>query len=638
MNEQERPDQGRPEGDEPPAQDHLPPDGAIDPDSEDDTGEVPVVPASAIPPPPPPAPVEEDETSEDEPSRRRRRWPVLAAVAAVLGALYVVGWWLTGERMPASATVAGVEVGGRSPEAARAALQKELGPREDRAITLRHGSKTFQVDPKAAGLALDLDESVAQAGGRRTWDPRAIVGLVVGSRELDPVLDVQDDKLASAVKTVAEGVDRPVVEALITFPDAKPKARQPKDGLVVPQDDAAQAVQDAYLAESSRPVEVPTEKAEPAVDAEGLATAMKDVARPAVSAPVTIKVGSRSIELPVTAYAPALTVEVPSEGAGRSMEPVIDAKKLARPLTDSTTGIGKKAVDATVDIRGGRPVVIEGKKGVGLQPKEMAEKLVPVLTKSGRERTVTIEAKVVDPAFTTADAKKLGIKERVSEFTTQFPYAEYRNTNQSRAAQLIDGVIVKPGETFSFNDTVGERTEANGFVVGTIINGGVFREELGGGVSQVVTTTYNAAFFAGLQDVEHHPHAFWIDRYPVGREATVAWGSLDLKFKNTTKHGILIKASVQKATPGSAGRMNVQMWGTKTWEIKAGQSAKRNFRTPGTQYDPTNRCVPQSPIQGFDIDIYRTFLRDGKQVKRETVTARYQAADRVICGERPKGD
>ena len=634
MTEQERPDQGRPEGEEPPAQDHLPPTGAIDPDSDDDTGEVPVVPAAAIPPPPPP----DEPSAVDEKPRRRRRWPVLAAVAAVLGTLYVVGWWLTGERMPASATIAGVEVGGRSPEAARQALQEELAPRGDRAITLRHGSKTFRIDPETAGLALDLDESVAQAGGRRTWDPRAILGLVVGDRELDPVLDVQDDKLASAVKTVAEGVDRPVVEALITFPDAKPTARRPKDGLVVTQDDAAQAIQDAYLAEEAEPVEVPTEKAEPAVDAEALATAMKEVARPAVSAPVTIKVGSRRIELPVTAYAPALTVEVPSEGAGRSMEPVIDAKKLARPLTDSTTGIGRKAVDATVDIRGGRPVVIAGKKGVGLQPKEMAEKLVPVLTKSGDARSVTVEAKVVDPAFTTADAKKLGIKEKVSEFTTQFPYAEYRNTNQSRAAQLIDGVIVKPGETFSFNDTVGERTEANGFVVGTIINGGVFREELGGGVSQVVTTTYNAAFFAGLQDVEHHPHAFWIDRYPVGREATVAWGSLDLKFKNTTKHGILIKASVQKATPASAGRMNVQMWGTKTWEIRAGQSAKRNFRAPGTQYDPTNRCVPQSPIQGFDIDIYRTFLRDGKQVKRETVTANYQAADRVICGERPRGD
>ena len=117
------------------------------------------------------------------------------------------------------------------------------------------------------------------------------------------------------------------------------------------------------------------------------------------------------------------------------------------------------------------------------------------------------------------------MKEKVSDFVTYFPYAEYRNINQGRAAELIDGTLVRPGETFSFNGTVGERTEENGFTTGFIISNGVFAEELGGGVSQVVTTTYNAAFFAGMDDVTHTPHSFYIDRYPLGREATVAWPS-----------------------------------------------------------------------------------------------------------------
>ncbi|MEH3034032.1 MAG: VanW family protein [Aeromicrobium erythreum] len=614
----------------------LPPPHAVDPDGDDDTGEVPAVGAPlAQGPAGPDGPPTDGAEGTDETPRRRRRWPFLLGAAAVLGALYVAGWWLTGERMPANATVGGVEVSGLSPAAARTAVEKELGPRQGRPVTLTYGEKTFEVSPKDAGLALDVDRSVEQAGGVRSWDPRRIVALFVGDHEHAPALDVQDDKLRSVVETVADAVDVPVTEALITFPDAKPKARQPKPGLVVRRDDAADAITGAYLV-TTKPVEVPTERAEPAVDAEGLQRAMQEIARPAVSAPVTIAVGDKRLKLPVTAYAPALTVEVPEDGT--ELEPVIDAKKLAKPLTDSTTGIGRKAVDATVDIRGGKPTVIPGKKGVGLQPQEMARKLVPVLTKTGDARRVSIEAKVVDPTFTTADARKLGIRQKVSEFTTRFPYAEYRNINQSRAAALIDGVIVKPGETFSFNDTVGERTQANGFVVGTIINGGVFREELGGGVSQVVTTTYNAAFFAGMDDVEHHPHAFWIDRYPVGREATVAWGSLDLKFRNSTKYGVLIKANVQKSAPGRQGVTTVQMWSTKVWDIKAGQSAKRNFRSPGTQYDDTNRCVPQSPIQGFDIDIYRTFLRDGRKVKSETVTARYQAADRVICGKKPADD
>ena len=114
--------------------------------------------------------------------------------------------------------------------------------------------------------------------------------------------------------------------------------------------------------------------------------------------------------------------------------------------------------------------------------------------------------------------------------------------------------MLKPGETFSLNDTVGERTGENGFTKGFIISDGIFKEDLGGGVSQMATTTFNATFFAGLEDVEHKPHSFYIDRYPVGREATVAWGAVDLRFKNDTPYGVLIHATVQPEHPVLAGR------------------------------------------------------------------------------------
>ncbi|MFI5427564.1 VanW family protein [Aeromicrobium sp. UC242_57] len=209
--------------------------------------------------------------------------------------------------------------------------------------------------------------------------------------------------------------------------------------------------------------------------------------------------------------------------------------------------------------------------------------------------------------------------------------------NQGRAAELINGTIIKPGGTFSFNDIVGERTVANGFTTGTVINGGVFREELGGGVSQVATTMYNAGFFGGMEDVEHHPHAFYINRYPKGREATVYFGSLDLRWKNPTEYGVLVRSYVEKSTPSSPGKMHVELWSTKVYDkITAGSSGERNGRAPGKQYDDTPACVPQAPINGFDIDIYRTFYKDGKKVKTETDTANYQAADHVICGKKPK--
>lgn len=626
----------------------TPDEGPARPDPNEDTGPIEpvrasepdlVIPAHAVsddwndearrmPPP--------DEVADDEDQAASRHWGrwVLLAVIALVGATYATGYALTGTRLPANSTIAGIDVSGQSPSEARDTLQKALAPQAGREIVLTYGKKEFAITPSDAGLALDVQASVDAAGGARSWDPRDMVALFVGDHEHAPVLTVDEPALDSAVKTVAEGIDKDVVEAQITFPDSTPTARQPRDGLVVSRSDLADAIRAAYLV-SDEPIEVPTAAVEPAVDAEGLAAAMTSIAEPAVSGPITLTIGDKSVPLPVTAYAPALTVSV-QDG---QLVPSIDPKALAAPLTDSTTGIGTKAVDATVEIKDGKPAVVPSKEGLGLQPEEMATLLVPALTRTGAERSVAVEAKVVEPKFTTADAEALKITEKISEFQTEFPYAEYRNVNQGRAAELINGTIIKPGETFSFNDVVGERTVANGFTTGTVINGGVFREELGGGVSQVATTTYNAGFFGGMDDTEHHPHAFYISRYPAGREATVYFGSLDLRWKNPTDYGVLIRATVRKSTPSSPGTMRVELYSTKVWDrVEASSSPRRNARTPGTQYDDTDRCVEQAPVPGFDIDIIRTFIKDGKTAKTEKDTAVYQAADKVICGKKPKGN
>src|SRR5699024_10160949 len=127
---------------------------------------------------------------------------------------------------------------------------------------------------------------------------------------------------------------------------------------------------------------------------------------------------------------------------------------------------------------------VPSRTGIRIDPENVAKKLVDVLAKKGSERVVEVSPEKVKADFTTSEAKDLGITEKVSSFSTQYPHAEYRNVNQSRAAELIDGTVLKPGETFSFNDTVGERTKANGFTSGTIIADGVFEDALGGGVSQ----------------------------------------------------------------------------------------------------------------------------------------------------------
>src|SRR5204862_4184750 len=134
---------------------------------------------------------------------------------------------------------------------------------------------------------------------------------------------------------------------------------------------------------------------------------------------------------------------------------------------------------------------------------------------------------------------------------------------------------------------------------------GRFAKDYGGGTSQVATTTFNAAFFAGLRILEHKPHSFYISRYPAGREATVAWPDVDLRFQNDSGHAVVIDTSYTDST------VTVTMWGTKVWGVRSESSGRYHVRSYGVVYDPTPACVAQPGVEGFDIDVTRVFLRGG---------------------------
>ena len=116
-----------------------------------------------------------------------------------------------------------------------------------------------------------------------------------------------------------------------------------------------------------------------------------------------------------------------------------------------------------------------------------------------------------------------------------------RVVNIKRASSVIDGTILRPGATFSMNQVLGERTVEKGYVAAPQIVGSSFADSVGGGISQVATMLYNGAFFAGLELIEHQPHSLYIDRYPLGREATISWGGPELIFRNDWPAAVLIK-------------------------------------------------------------------------------------------------
>nr|WP_237447536.1 VanW family protein [Nocardioides flavescens] len=298
---------------------------------------------------------------------------------------------------------------------------------------------------------------------------------------------------------------------------------------------------------------------------------------------------------------------------------------------------GEAPVDASVTLVRGKPQVVPGKPGVSYDRQQVDEAFLDLVVAPEGERTLDVAAAVVEPEFTTAEAEALGITERISSFTTYFPYAEYRNVNIGRAGELVDGTLVAPGETFSLNGTVGERTAENGFTEGFIISDGIFKEDLGGGVSQMATTVFNAAFFGGMTDVEHKPHSFYIDRYPVGREATVAWPVVDLQWRNDTPYGVLVQAVVEPSTPSSQGEATVSLYSTKYWDITSDTGPRYNLTSPATRILDTPDCYPNTGYGGFDIDVVRYWRKADSDVleRTETMKTTYTPSDTVIC--RPPG-
>ena len=567
----------------------------------------------------------------DRLSDRRVIMYLLLGLFLLICLIYVACYFLTSDRVPRNTTVADVAIGGLTPEQAQNQLDRSLGGRSGSRIVVSASGQRGALDPARSGLRLDTRASVAQAGAGRSWSPTRMWNYLVGGGHYNALVDVDSKKLHTAVESFAKKVNQPAKEGRITFRGSEPVAHYPKDGTKVDEDAATDQLQSAFL-RNNAVVPLKVRQVEPEVTKQDVSNAMDHFANPAMSGPVMFELGGEDVVLRPETYSDALAIK-PEHG---KLAPVLHHKRLLAELRPRMQGISAAPKNATVKLVNGNPRVVPGKKGATFDAQQVTHQFLSKVVQHGQNRTMELRKVVAQPAFSTADARGLKIKERVSQFTTYFPYEAYRNINQGRAAELMDGSVIKPGQTFSLNDTVGERTKANGFTKGYIIDNGVYQEDFGGGVSQVATTTFNAMFFAGLQDVEHKTHSFYIDRYPIGREATVAWPYVDLKFKNDTPYGVLIHSWVVPGTYSRYGQMHVEMWSTKYWDIKTDHGPRYKLTKPKTRHMHGKNCVPNDGYGGFDINVHRYFYRHGSDTldHKQTFHTHYLPSDNVVCEKR----
>jgi vancomycin resistance protein YoaR len=314
------------------------------------------------------------------------------------------------------------------------------------------------------------------------------------------------------------------------------------------------------------------------------------------------------------------------EGHDDSFVVAFDRARLAKAVEPALTPWRKRARNAQFRLAGNGVRILPSAPGLEVDATRVLAEVTAAA--SARERVATLKLKQVPPELTTREAQRLGIRERISTFTTDMgTSSSNRIHNVHLMADYIDGHVVKPGEVFSFNDSVGPRTEERGFREGQMIIGSLLVPSIGGGVCQTATTLFNNAYELGLPIVERHNHSFYISHYPLGRDATVSWGGPDFKFRNDLDSAILVKTRYTDST------LTFSFYGTKPGRrVVTSTSERSNWRTPRVSYalDPyaprgSVRTVSGSNQSGFDVTVYRRVYEHGKLLRKDTVSSAYVA-------------
>jgi len=560
----------------------------------------------------------------------RRRWWVAVGVVLtllVLGGAYLAAYSYAGTTVPVGTTVLGIDIGGQTQDEAEATLRDELPPIADAPLTLLVGTDSYPITPSESGLNVDVPATVRAAGVGASDPLRLVESIISGGGPVDPVVVVDDEELSQAVDEVADDADREPVEGAVAFVTGNVDATLPEQGRVVDRPASVDEVADSYLVRSA-PVPLPVDTTDPTVTAEEVERAVREFAQPAMSGPVTLESSLATRNLGTPLLGRVLSMQPDDTGV---LQPVLDEQGLLEASQGRLDDLGRPASDASVVIRRGRPVVVPSSAGQQVDTTTYADDVFASLTQSGGDRVITLPLVPKPAEFTTADARASGVQEVVAEFTTFYPHADYRNINIGRAAELANNTFLKPGDVFSMNDVVGERRVDRGFTSGFIIESGRFAEAVGGGVSQLATTLFNAGHFAGFENVEHHPHTLYIDRYPVGREATVFWGFWDLQFGNNTPHGAVVQSFINPSSPGTTGSVTVRIWSTPYWDVDSVTGDRFNSRPFERRVISGEGCVPSSGSAGFDIIVTRTLSRGGSVQDREELYTRYEATPEVVC-------
>jgi vancomycin resistance protein YoaR len=539
---------------------------------------------------------------------------ILAGVALILLGCYV--WSIT--VVPPNTKLFGYDIGSKLSPNVYEQINIAIKDKVNDPINFQTPQGTFTVTPEQIGLELDLPATVK--GIRKNIF--IFLKSAVFSTEIKPTINLDDNTFKNALAEVKLENTKNPINATLATQGGKVVTTEAVSGTEIDWEKTKKSLRESWLYKG-RKAEVIIAYIPPAVSNEDVNKVRSNLADLAVASPITLKIGQRSVEISPEVIGTALKF-VPNK---EKLESTFDENVIISEISRQIPNIQTTASDAKFDFIGEKVVVVPAQEGIIFKPGQLDAALSPVFRQKDN-RVVNLDSAVIKPLISTESLDALGIKEQLSTFRQDFEYLPYRETNVGQAARYMDGKILKPGEIYSMNETIKERTTKNGYVKGIYIGeGGRFDFGLGGGVSIITSATWTAAFYAGLERIEQRAHSVHIARYAPGLEATVSWPKLDLKFRNNTKNNVLIKA-----IPARDG-ITISMYGTKEYDritAKFGEPYNLNNKIDTvTSYDPN--CLAQDPAPGFKIVVTRQFWKNNSIVQTENFTTSYKPSDHVIC-------
>jgi vancomycin resistance protein YoaR len=543
------------------------------------------------------------------------RWTLVSlALLAVVIALVGLAFAGSTARLADGVAIAGVDVGGLTPKQARVLLERRFAKVAHVPIVFTAGEKRYPI--KATTLGVEADWASALRTAAREGEGfgpvrgfRRLQARFFGAEVMPPVqayAAALDYKLAG----LARQVDQSHVEAKLVRRGLSIELVPGQPGQQLDRKAAeGRIVRALARLERGGTVALPVRLDPVEVDAADLAPAARQ-ARLALSAPVRLEYEGTRWRLPRWRIAELLSLPVAGKTAVSIAGPGAEAwfSKLRKTVEHAP-------VDARFEVGGGEIRIVADQPGLGIDVPATAQALLAAAI-SPTARTAPLVVRTTVAERTAAEAKTMGITGVVGSYYTTYGGIPSRLHNVALVAELIDGTLIAPGKTFSFNGTTGERTAEKGFQEAPVIINGELQTGLGGGICQVSTTVFNAAYEAGLEIDERTNHALYISHYPLGRDATVNYPDLDLKFTNDTDNWLLLRTFV------GSGSLTVNLYGTP--QNRRVESTEQPLRVVGA---PKVKRVPDPTLLKGKSEV----LEYGQPARATSVSrAVYDANGKVL--------